>query len=108
MATVDLNKELFEKYTNDVVRLTYCTSSGLIAGDGCSSTASGWYKSSNIPAKCKNCSGGKNEDEEASTGSQDEPSSAPEQSTAPNTQTNPGTNVTLPQPPVVVPVVPTV
>ncbi len=52
----NLADKSFEKYTDDVVKLTYCTSSGLIAGDGCSSKATGWYKKSNIPAKCKNCS----------------------------------------------------
>ncbi len=38
-----------------VVARKYCTISGDIASAGCSKTATGYYKSSNIPAKCKNC-----------------------------------------------------
>lgn len=38
-----------------VVARTYCTVSGDIATAGCKSTATGYYKSSNIPSKCKNC-----------------------------------------------------
>lgn len=35
-----------------VVEKTYCTKSGLIAGNSCSSTATGYYKETNIPATC--------------------------------------------------------
>ncbi len=63
----NLADKSFEKYTDDVVKLTYCTSSGLIAGDGCSSKATGWYKKSNIPAKCKNCSAEPEVPEESTT-----------------------------------------
>ncbi len=52
----DLASKSFEKYTDDVVKRAYCTSSGLLADDGCSSKAYGWYKKSNLPATCKNCS----------------------------------------------------
>lgn len=38
-----------------VVARKYCTVSGDIATAGCKSTATGYYKSSNIPSKCKNC-----------------------------------------------------
>ena len=38
-----------------VVARTYCKISGDIASAGCASTATGYYKSSNIPPKCKNC-----------------------------------------------------
>ena len=48
----------FEKYTDKVVQRTYCRSTGLIAGDGCTSKSSGWYKVSNIPGVCSGCSGG--------------------------------------------------
>ena len=41
--------------TSSAVRRTYCTSSGLIAGDNCSSTRSGWYRTNNIPRTCNNC-----------------------------------------------------
>ena len=38
-----------------VVARTYCKISGDLASAGCASTATGYYKSSNIPPKCKNC-----------------------------------------------------
>ncbi len=38
-----------------VVARSYCKISGDIAGAGCAETATGYYKSSNIPSKCKNC-----------------------------------------------------
>lgn len=38
-----------------VVARKYCTISGDIATAGCKKTATGYYKSSNVPAKCKNC-----------------------------------------------------
>lgn len=63
----NLADKSFEKYTDDVVKLTYCTSSGLIADDGCASKATGWYKKSNIPAKCKNCSAVTEAPEESTT-----------------------------------------
>ena len=63
----NLAAKSFEKYTDDVVKLTYCTASGLIADDGCASKATGWYKKSNIPAKCKNCSAQVEVPEESTT-----------------------------------------
>ena len=36
----------------DVVSMTYCTESGLIAGPNCAAVASGWYKKSNLPKTC--------------------------------------------------------
>lgn len=53
-----LESKSFEKYTDKVVQRTYCRSTGLIAGDGCTSKSSGWYKVSNIPGVCSGCSGG--------------------------------------------------
>ena len=63
----DLPEQEFEKYTDDAVSRTYCTSSGLIAGEGCSSTATGWYKKSNIPAVCSGGCGVKKDEEDEST-----------------------------------------
>ncbi len=73
----DLESKSFEKYTDKVVQRTYCRSTGLIAGDGCTSKASGWYKVSNIPGVCSGCSGG------ATT--------TPETPTTPNTPNTPNT-----------------
>ena len=38
-----------------MVARRYCTITGDIASDTCASTSLGYYKSSNIPATCKNC-----------------------------------------------------
>ncbi len=51
----NLASKSFEQYTDDVVKRSYCTATGLLAGDNCYSKASGWYKKSNLPATCKNC-----------------------------------------------------
>lgn len=51
----NLASKSFEQYTDDVVKRSYCTVTGLLAGDNCYSKASGWYKKSNLPATCKNC-----------------------------------------------------
>ncbi len=59
----DLSKQEFKQYTDDVKKLAYCTGSGLIAGEDCASKAFGWYKESNIPATCSNCSLYSKEDE---------------------------------------------
>ncbi len=93
----NLASKSFETYTDDVVKLTYCSSSGLIAGENCSSKATGWYKKSNIPAKCTNC-GAVAEPEESTTAVTDTPSTDDTTSTtAPPTTTEPPTEA----PPVV-------
>ena len=77
----DLPEKEFEKYTDDVVSRTYCTSSGLIAGENCSGTATGWYKKSNIPAVCSGGCGASADDEgESTTGT-----GTPEETTMPGT-----------------------
>lgn len=38
-----------------VVSRKYCTISGDLASDTCTSTATGYYKSSNVPGRCKGC-----------------------------------------------------
>ena len=53
----NLADKSFEKYTNKVVQKTYCMETGLLASDQCPKTASGWYKTSMIPATCKTCNG---------------------------------------------------
>lgn len=53
----NLADKSFEKYTNKVVKKTYCMETGLLASDQCPKTASGWYKTSMIPATCKSCNG---------------------------------------------------
>ena len=35
-----------------VIQAKYCTRTGLIAGNSCSSTGIGYYKQTNIPATC--------------------------------------------------------
>lgn len=45
-------------YSDELVKRTYCTKTGLLASSSCSSTATGWYKADNIPSTCTSCSGG--------------------------------------------------
>lgn len=42
----------FELDSTGVKRLTYCADTGLIAGDHCTKTEVGYYKTSNVPATC--------------------------------------------------------
>ncbi len=42
----------------DVVALQYCTETGMLAGPGCSNTAVGYYKKSNLPPTCSYHNGG--------------------------------------------------
>lgn len=38
--------------SNNVTAYQYCRLTGMLAGDGCTETATGWYKNSNIPQVC--------------------------------------------------------
>ena len=38
--------------TNKAVQKSYCTRTGLLAGENCSSTATGWYRTANLPGTC--------------------------------------------------------
>ena len=38
--------------SNNVTSYQYCKLTGMLAGPGCSETATGWYKNSNIPQVC--------------------------------------------------------
>jgi len=40
--------------TSKAVQRSYCTQSGLLAGGSCPSTATGWYRSANLPGTCTN------------------------------------------------------
>ena len=74
----NLADKSFEKYTNKVAKKTYCMETGLLASDQCPKTASGWYKTSMIPATCKSCNG---EVVESTTGTGDESTTTPIEST---------------------------
>lgn len=52
----DLEPKEFPK-SSLVVQRSYCLSSGLLAGDNCTSTQMGWYKTSNMPRVCTSCKG---------------------------------------------------
>ena len=49
-----LEEKEFPK-SDKVVEKRYCRSSGKLAGTNCSSTGKGWYKLTNLPAKCTSC-----------------------------------------------------
>ena len=57
--------------SDDVVKRTYCKSTGLLAGSGCGSTATGYYKKDNLPKKCSGRHGGssKKDDDDKTTSS---------------------------------------
>lgn len=56
MSRIHSDKKLKEaefETSSDAVQRKYCTSTGLLAGKNCGSTANGWYDSKNLPATCK-------------------------------------------------------
>ena len=72
----------FEQYTDQVVQKAYCTSSGLLAGSGCTSKAMGWYKLSNLPGVCASCNGAPPVSENNETTSASNPETPTESTTA--------------------------
>ena len=40
------------EYSENVVSRTFCEASGLLAGESCKKTSTGWYVRNNVPAKC--------------------------------------------------------
>ena len=40
------------EYSGDAVQRSFCTVTGLLAGDSCSSVKSGWFKIDNLPGVC--------------------------------------------------------
>lgn len=78
----NLAPKSFETYTDQVVQRTYCTVSGLLAGDGCYSKGTGWYKASNLPATCASCNGAPPPTEpESTTGTGENPPAPPTEGT---------------------------
>ena len=77
----------FEQYTDQVVQKAYCTSSGLLAGSGCTSKAMGWYKLSNLPGVCASCNGAPPVSENNETTSASNPETPTESTTVPVTET---------------------
>lgn len=51
-----LASKSFDSYSNLLTSAVYCTESGFLASDGCTSTATGWYSKSNMPGHCVSCS----------------------------------------------------
>lgn len=87
----------FEQYTDQVVQKAYCTSSGLLAGSGCTSKAMGWYKLSNLPGVCASCNGAPPASENNETTSSSNPETPTESTTAPQAETT--TQPPAPEPP---------
>lgn len=77
----------FEQYTDQVVQKAYCTSSGLLAGSGCTSKAMGWYKLSNLPGVCASCNGAPPVSENNETTSASNPETPTESTSAPVAET---------------------
>ncbi len=80
----------FDQFSDKVVQRRYCTQTGLLASSSCYSTATGWYKMSNLPAICAGCKRVEppvekpTNPEESTSATQQEPTStaAPETTTA--------------------------
>jgi penicillin-binding protein 1A len=51
-STYGADKQKEFTYTDNIVEKTFCRTSGLLAGSGCTDTAQGWYDSSNLPRVC--------------------------------------------------------
>lgn len=77
----------FEQYTDQVVQKAYCTSSGLLAGSGCTSKAMGWYKLSNLPGVCASCNGAPPVSENNEATSVSNPETPTESTTTPVAET---------------------
>lgn len=58
----DLPSKEFE-YSGEAVQRSFCTVTGLLAGDSCSSVKSGWFKIDNLPGVCTNCPGRRSTEE---------------------------------------------
>ncbi|MCR5523670.1 MAG: transglycosylase domain-containing protein [Clostridia bacterium] len=65
-----LKEKEFPK-SDKAVEKRYCTVSGKIAGSGCYSTATGWYKEDNIPEVCTWCSSGSRSEKTTKSGNGD-------------------------------------
>lgn len=50
-----LTAKPFDTHSNLVMSATYCTQSGFLASESCTSTATGWYTKSNLPGHCTSC-----------------------------------------------------
>lgn len=79
-------------YDSSVVQKTYCTVSGDLATEKCEKTAMGYYKQSNIPPTCTQCTGEKDDEydsqvvESTSIASSSESSSEPPSSSSSSSQ----------------------
>ncbi len=87
----DLPTKSFE-YSDEIVKKSYCTSTGLIAGSSCTSVATGWYKKDSIPSTCTNCSAKAEEPDEGAV-PVDSTTAAASTTTAATTTANASTTV---------------
>lgn len=99
----NLAPKSFEPNTDQVVQRAYCTVTGLLAGSGCYSRATGWYKLSNLPATCTRCSGAPTVNTEDTTAPSVTPQSPVETTQPQETTTKSEQTPTVTEPPVSVP-----
>lgn len=57
------------EFSDEIVKRSFCAKSGLIAGAGCATGGTGWYKTDAIPSTCTSCSGQSDETTTAANGS---------------------------------------
>lgn len=55
------------EYSGDAVQRSYCTATGLLAGESCKSVKTGWYKIDHLPGVCINCPGRRQGEEETTS-----------------------------------------
>ncbi len=84
----DLSNKQFED-CSDVVEAYYCKSSGLIASSGCSKEL-GWFRSSNVPAKCTRCGGGSSDASDSKPNSNDKKNNSSQNNSKNSSNTNNG------------------
>ena len=89
----NLERKDFQKFSPIVEERTYCTVSGLLAGDSCTSRATGWYSKENLPGTCTTCKGAPPAEEGGADSSGEQPQETPSETTTAPVATEPATEV---------------
>ena len=91
----DLERKDFEKFSPIVEERTYCTETGLLASDGCTSRATGWYSKENLPGTCTASHASSTPPADSDSGGE-QTSAAPGETTTAATETQPAAETTQP------------
>ncbi len=91
----DLERKDFKKFSPIVEQRTYCTETGLLASDGCTSRATGWYSKENLPGTCTASHASSTPAADSDSGGE-QTSAAPGETTTAATETQPAAETTQP------------